>query len=83
MLGEPGTHSRTALANIDVHFADISWTLTPGQFLSSGLGVITTTGFWKQGETATSITTLYKKISSIVLMTNFNFLQLLCDKKCQ
>lgn len=54
MLGETGKHSRTALANIDVHFADIAWTLSPGQFVSTGLGVLTTTGFWKQGATATS-----------------------------
>lgn len=54
MLGELGTHSNTNIANIDVHFADIAWTLNPGQFVSAGLGVITTTGSWKLGGTNTS-----------------------------
>ena len=54
MFGPVGKHSKTALANIDLHFADVTWTLAPGQFVSSGLGVIATTGYWKQGKTATS-----------------------------
>ncbi|WOE42596.1 SphA family protein [Acinetobacter chinensis] len=54
MLGEPGKHSNNNIANIDVHFADIAWTLKPGQFFSAGLGAITTTGSWKQGGTNTS-----------------------------
>lgn len=54
MFGPVGKHSKTAIANIDLHFADITWTLAPGQFLSSGLGVIATTGYWKQGKTSTS-----------------------------
>ena len=54
MLGELGTHSNTNIANIDVHLADIAWTLNPGRFMSAGLGVITTTGSWEQGGTNTS-----------------------------
>lgn len=54
MLGEPGKHSNTNIANIDVHFADVSWTVKPGQFVSAGVGAITTTGSWKQGGTNTS-----------------------------
>ncbi|TCB50940.1 hypothetical protein E0H80_06105 [Acinetobacter sp. ANC 4779] len=54
MLGEVGTHSNNNIANIDVHFADISWTLSPGQFVSAGLGAITTTGSWSLGGTNTS-----------------------------
>lgn len=44
MLGNLGKHSNTNIANIDLHFADISWSLNPGQFVSAGLGVITTSG---------------------------------------
>lgn len=54
MLGTPGKHSNTNIANIDVHFADISWTLGQGQFLSAGLGAITKTGSWELGGTNTS-----------------------------
>ncbi len=54
MLGEIGTHSNTNIANIDLHFADITWAVKPGQFVSSGLGVVTTTGSWEQGGTNTS-----------------------------
>ncbi|WP_166171606.1 transporter [Acinetobacter sp. SA01] len=54
MLGEVGKHSNNNIANIDVHFADVAWTLNPGQFVSAGLGVITTTGSWKLGDTNTS-----------------------------
>lgn len=54
MLGDLGKHSNYNIANIDLHFADVSWTLKPGQFVSTGLGVITTTGSWKQGGTNTS-----------------------------
>ena len=54
MLGEVGKHSNNNIANIDVHFADVAWTLNPGQFVSAGLGVITTTGSWKLGGTNTS-----------------------------
>lgn len=54
MLGELGSHSNTNIANVDVHFADLSWTLKPGQFVSAGLGAITTTGSWKLGATNTS-----------------------------
>ena len=54
MLGTPGKHSNTNIANIDLHLADVSWTLNPGQFLSAGVGVITTTGSWEQGGTNTS-----------------------------
>lgn len=54
MLGDVGKHSNNNIANIDVHFADIAWTLNPGQFVSAGLGAITTTGSWKLGGTNTS-----------------------------
>ncbi|MBI1453358.1 transporter [Acinetobacter sp. FL51] len=54
MLGKLGKHSNTNIANIDVHFADISWTLAPGKFLSAGVGAIATTGSWKLGGTNTS-----------------------------
>ena len=54
MLGELGKHSNSNIANIDLHFADVSWTLQPGEFVSAGLGVITTTGDWQLGGTNTS-----------------------------
>ena len=54
MLGQLGTHSNTDIANIDVHFADLAWTVAPGHFVSAGLGAITTTGSWKLGGTNTS-----------------------------
>ncbi len=54
MVGNLGEHSKTAFANLDFHFLDLSWVVGRGQFVSAGLGVLAPTGFFKQGSTSVS-----------------------------